>query len=64
MVPGRIAKRCLESKAIHIFTRHVTANQSVASVVETTVDVPYPNDFTYMLKTFSPSDVAVSVITR
>ena len=39
-------------KQFNIFSHHVTANVSVARFVSTTVDVPYPNDFTYMLKTF------------
>ena len=51
-------------RQFNIFTLHVTANVSVAPLVSTTVDVPYPNDFTYMLNTFSPSDAAVSFNTR
>ena len=47
-------------RQFNIFTPHVTANVSVAPLVSTTVDVPYPNDFTYTLKTFRPSDAAVS----
>ena len=34
------------------FTPHVTTNVSVATFVSTTVDVPYQNDFTYVLKNF------------
>ena len=48
----------------NIFTLHVTANVSVAPFVSTIVDVPYPNDFTFMLKTFSASDAVVSFKTR
>ena len=44
----------------NIFTLHVTANVSVAPFVSTTVDVPYPEDFTYMHKSCSPSESAVS----
>ena len=45
---------------LNIFTTHVTANVSVSPFVSTSVDVPYPNEFTYMLKTFSLSEAAVS----
>ena len=47
-----------------ILTLHVTANVSVAPFVSTTVNVPYPDDFTYMFETVSPSDAAVSFRTR
>ena len=47
-----------------IFTAHVTANVSVAPFVSTTVDLPYPNDFTYMLNTLNPSEDATSYETR
>ena len=46
---GSHCKMMSESpRQFNIFTPHVTSNVSVA----TTLDVPYPNDFTYMLKTF------------
>ena len=51
-------------RQFNIFIHHVTANVSVAPLVSTTVDVPYPNDFTYMLKTFSPSEAAASFKTK
>ena len=44
----------------NIFIPHVTANVSVAPFVSTTMDVPYPNDFTYILKTLSKSEYAAS----
>ena len=64
-VSGSHCKMVSESPGqFNIFTLHVTANVSVAPFVSTTVDDPYPNDFTYMLRTFSPSDAAVSFNTR
>ena len=51
-------------RQFNIFTLNVTADVSVALFVTTTVDVPYPNDFTYMLKTFSPSEAATSFKAR
>ena len=51
-------------KQFNIFTPHVTANVSVAPFVSTTVDVPCPNDFTYMLNTFSPPEAATSFKTE
>ena len=38
----------------------VSESVPVAPLVSTTVDGPYPNDFTYMLKTLSPSEAAAS----
>ena len=37
------------------FTAYITANVSVAPFISTTVDMPYPTVFPYMLTTFSPS---------
>ena len=52
-VSGSHCKMMSESpRPLNIFTPH------------TTVDVPYRNDFTYMLKAFSPSDAAASFRTR
>ena len=46
--PGSHCEMMSENpRQINIVTPHVTANVSVAPV-----DVPYPNDFTYMLKNF------------
>ena len=39
-------------RQFNIFTLHVTANVMVEPFVSTTVDVPYPNDFTYMPQHF------------
>ena len=59
---GSHCKMMSESpRQFNIFTLHVTANVSVPPFVSTTVGVPYPNDFTKMLQTFSPSDAAVSL---
>ena len=55
---------CERPRQINIFTLHVTANVSVAPFVSTTVDVPYPNDFTYRLTTFSPSEAATSFFNK
>ena len=62
---GSHCKMLSESpRPLRIFTTHVIANVSVAPFVSTTVDVPYPNGFTYMLNTFSPSEAATSFKTR
>ena len=47
-------------RQFNIFTAHTTANVSVAPFISTTVDMPYPNVFTYMLSTFNPSAAATS----
>ena len=58
---GSHCKMMSESpRQFNIFTLHVTANVSVEPFVSTTVDVPYPNNFTYMLNTFSPSEAATA----
>ena len=46
-------------RQFNMFTLHVTANVSLAPFVFNK-NVPHPNDFTYMLKTFSASEAAVS----
>ena len=52
------------TRQFNIFTPHVTANVSVSPFVSTTVDVPYPNDFTHMPNTFSPLEAATCFKTR
>ena len=50
---GSHCKMMSESpRQFNIFSPHLTVHVSVAPFVSTTVDVLYPNDFTYMLKTF------------
>ena len=51
-------------RQLNIFTIQVTANVPVEPFDPTSDDVPYPNDFTYMLNTFSPSEAATSFETR
>ena len=51
-------------RQFNIFTLHITANLSVAPFVSTTVDVPYLNDFIYMLNTFSQSEAVTSFETK
>ena len=47
-------------RKFNIFTAHIVANISVARLISTSVDMPYPNVLTYMLSTFSPLVAATS----
>ena len=51
-------------RQFNIFTAHTTANVSVAPFISKTVDMQYPNVFTFMLSTFSPSVDATSFNAR
>ena len=47
-------------RKFNILTAHIVANMSVGPFVSTTVDMPYPNAFTYMLSTVNPPVPATS----